>query len=130
MRFSLLGLLLALPFFAGALGMLDDFESDVEFLDKSYSDLKKNGLKSKFRDEYRARITVVSDRAFRLQHSADKLGIPEVRIQELTRKLIDSIQIRGIGTRGLGKSDGSVGEAAEPDQISAQPELLLRIRHI
>ena len=79
MRFSLLGLLLALPFFAGALGMLDDFESDVEFLDKSYSDLKKNGLKSNFRDEYRARITVVSDRAFRLQHSADKLGIPEVR---------------------------------------------------
>lgn len=112
MRFSLLGLLLALPFFAGALGMLDDFESDVEFLDKSYSDLKKNGLKSNFRDEYRARITVVSDRAFRLQHSADKLGIPEVRIQELTRKLIDSIQIRGIGTRGLGKSDGSVGEYA------------------
>ena len=51
MRFSLLGLLLALPFFAGALGMLDDFESDVEFLDKSYSDRKKNGLKSKFRDE-------------------------------------------------------------------------------
>ena len=92
MRFSLLGLLLALPFFAGALGMLDDFESDVEFLDKSYSDLKKNGLKSNFRDEYRARITVVSDRAVRRR------------------------RIRG--------------EAAEPDQISAQPELLLRIRHI
>ena len=49
MRLPLLGFLLALPFFAGALGMLDDFESDVEFLDKSYSDLKKNGVKSKFR---------------------------------------------------------------------------------
>ena len=112
MRLPLLGFLLALPFFAGALGMLDDFESDVEFLDKSYSDLKKNGLKSKFRDEYRVRITVASDRAFRLQQSADKLGIPEIRIQELMRKLIDSIQIRGIGTRGLEKSDGTVGEYA------------------
>ena len=74
----LLGILL-LPLAAGAEGLLDEFESDVDFLDKSYDEVKKAGVKSMFRDEYRRRITMAVDRAYKLQRSAQKLGIPRGR---------------------------------------------------
>ena len=103
----LLGILL-LPLAAGAEGLLDEFESDVDFLDKSYDEVKKAGVKSMFRDEYRRRITMAVDRAYKLQRSAQKLGIPRVTLQTTMNKLASCVQIKGVSSGGLVRGTGSV----------------------
>ena len=107
----LLGILL-LPLAAGAEGLLDEFESDVDFLDKSYDEVKKAGVKSMFRDEYRRRITMAVDRAYKLQRSAQKLGIPRVTLQTTMNKLASCVQIKGVSSGGLVRGTGSVAEHA------------------
>ena len=112
MRFARLLVILLFPLFAGAAGMLDEFESDVNFLERSYAEVRKAGVKSAFRDEYRKRITMANDRAYKIQRSAQTLGIPRVTLQTTMNKLIACVQIRGVSAGGLARGSGSVGEHA------------------
>ena len=112
MRFASLLTVLLVPLFAGAVSMLDEFESDVNFLERSYAEVRKAGVKSVFRDEYRSRITMANDRAYKIQRSAQKLGIPRVTLQTTMNKLISCVQIRGVSAGGLARGSGSVGEHA------------------
>lgn len=112
MRFARLLVILLFPLFAGAAGMLDEFESDVNFLERSYAEVRKAGVKSAFRDEYRKRITMANDRAYKIQRSAQTLGIPRVTLQSTMNKLIACVQIRGVSAGGLARGSGSVGEHA------------------
>ncbi len=109
---NLLLAVLLFPLAAGAEGLLDEFESDVNFLDKSYNEVKKAGVKSPFRDEYRKRITLAVDRAYKLQRSAQKLGIPRVTLQSTMNKLVSCVQIKGVSSGGLVRGAGSVAEHA------------------
>lgn len=109
---SLLTGFLLIPLIAGAAGMLDEFESDVNFLDKSYAEIKKAGVKSMFRDEYRSRLTTAIDRAYKLQLSAQKLGIPRITLQATMNKLNACVQVKGVSTGGLNRGSGSVAEHA------------------
>lgn len=112
MRFARLLVILLFPLFTGAAGMLDEFESDVNFLERSYAEVRKAGVKSAFRDEYRKRITMANDRAYKIQRSAQTLGIPRVTLQTTMNKLIACVQIRGVSAGGLARGSGSVGEHA------------------
>lgn len=112
MRFARLLVILLFPLFAGAAGMLDEFESDVNFLERSYAEVRKAGVKSAFRDEYRKRITMANDRAYKIQRSAQTLGIPRMTLQTTMNKLIACVQIRGVSAGGLARGSGSVGEHA------------------
>ncbi len=109
---TLLTTFLMCPFIVCTAGMLDDFESDVDFLAKTYPEVKKAGVKSVFRNEYRTRLTMATDRAHRIQMSAQKLGIPRITLQSTMMKLNDAVQVKGVSTGGLGKGSGTVAEHA------------------
>ena len=74
-----------------------------------------------FRDEYRRRITMAVDRAYKLQRSAQKLGIPRVTLQTTMNKLASCVQIKGVSSGGLVRGTGSVAA----DQLSPEAELFL-----